>query len=112
MEEIWKDIDGYKDIYQISNFGNVKSLKRKGVGTEKILTPQMFPCRCPYIRLYIKRKARLFCVFKMVDVFFAKSTQPDTLQRKIQSICGEESRTNEISCVHAVFYLRCFFKRY
>ena len=29
MEEIWKDIDGYEGIYQISNLGNVKSLRRE-----------------------------------------------------------------------------------
>lgn len=29
-EEIWKDISEYVGIYQISNFGNVKSLSRDG----------------------------------------------------------------------------------
>lgn len=29
MEEIWKDIEGYKDYYQISNLGRVKALKRR-----------------------------------------------------------------------------------
>ena len=29
MQEIWKDIVGYEGFYQISNFGNVKSLSRK-----------------------------------------------------------------------------------
>lgn len=29
MEEIWKDIVGYEGLYQISNFGNVKSVERK-----------------------------------------------------------------------------------
>ena len=28
MEEIWKDIEGYERLYQISNLGNVKSLDR------------------------------------------------------------------------------------
>lgn len=27
--EIWKDIPGYEELYQVSNFGNVKSLERK-----------------------------------------------------------------------------------
>ena len=27
MEEIWKDIKGYEGLYQISNFGRIKSLK-------------------------------------------------------------------------------------
>lgn len=29
MQEIWKDIEEYKGIYQVSNFGDVKSLERK-----------------------------------------------------------------------------------
>lgn len=29
MEEIWKDIKGYEGLYQVSNFGRIKSIKRK-----------------------------------------------------------------------------------
>lgn len=28
-KEIWKDISGYEGMYQVSNFGNVKSLTRE-----------------------------------------------------------------------------------
>lgn len=28
MTEVWKDIEGYEGIYQVSNFGNVRSLDR------------------------------------------------------------------------------------
>lgn len=28
MEEFWKDIEGYEGLYQVSNFGRVKSLER------------------------------------------------------------------------------------
>lgn len=35
-KEIWKDIDGYNGDYQISNFGNVKSLKNN---KEKLIKP-------------------------------------------------------------------------
>lgn len=45
MKEIWKDIEGYEGLYQVSNFGEVKSLERtktngKGIVKieEKILT--------------------------------------------------------------------------
>jgi hypothetical protein len=31
--EVWKDVKDYEGIYQISNLGNLKSLKRKGTGT-------------------------------------------------------------------------------
>ena len=30
MEEIWKNIKGYEDRYQVSNLGNVRSLMRNG----------------------------------------------------------------------------------
>ena len=29
MEEIWKDIEGYEGLYQVSNLGRVKSLRVK-----------------------------------------------------------------------------------
>lgn len=28
MQEIWKDIEGYEGLYQVSNKGRVKSLKK------------------------------------------------------------------------------------
>lgn len=37
MEEVWKDIAGYEGLYQVSNFGRVRSLDRieKWNGTER-----------------------------------------------------------------------------
>jgi hypothetical protein len=29
MSEVWKDIKNYEGIYQVSNFGNIKSLDRE-----------------------------------------------------------------------------------
>mgnify|MGYP003634917413 CR=1 FL=1 len=37
--ENYKDIPGYKGHYQVSNLGNVKSLKRKGCRKDRILKP-------------------------------------------------------------------------
>ena len=28
MKEVWKDIDGYEGLYQVSNFGNILSIKK------------------------------------------------------------------------------------
>lgn len=33
MEEVWKDIAGYEGLYQVSNLGRVKSLKKFNVNT-------------------------------------------------------------------------------
>ena len=32
VEEIWKDIEGYEGLYQVSNLGNVRSLNFRGKG--------------------------------------------------------------------------------
>lgn len=37
IEEIWKDIKGYEGLYQVSNIGRVKSLKRHRRGSGKEL---------------------------------------------------------------------------
>ena len=29
MKELWKDIEGFEGLYQISNYGRVKSLERE-----------------------------------------------------------------------------------
>lgn len=38
MDKLWKDVLGYEGYYQISNYGEVKSLIRKNRPTERILT--------------------------------------------------------------------------
>lgn len=42
-EEIWKPIDGFEGLYEISNFGRVKSLSRYQDTTKR--TPQFIPER-------------------------------------------------------------------
>ena len=37
MTEVWKDIEGYKGLYQISNLGRVKRLEGKGCKQERII---------------------------------------------------------------------------
>ena len=39
MQEIWKNIDGYAGLYQISNFGNLKSIKN---GNNKLIKLQKY----------------------------------------------------------------------
>ncbi len=39
MEEIWKDIQGYKGMYQVSNTGKVKSMNYRRSGLPGIIVP-------------------------------------------------------------------------
>lgn len=43
MREMWKDVVGYENEYQVSNRGNVKSLNYKGKGKERILKKTVSP---------------------------------------------------------------------
>lgn len=51
MKEIWKDIDGFEGIYQISNYGRLKALSKQLKGRnsyrnvkEKVLKPAIGTC--------------------------------------------------------------------
>ena len=41
MEEIWKEVDCFEGLYQVSNMGRVKSLNYKRSGKERILKPRI-----------------------------------------------------------------------
>ena len=61
MKEIWKDIAGYEGLYQISNFGRVKSLPRelKRFADRKCLTKERIlkahPNSKGYLRVPLKK---------------------------------------------------------
>jgi hypothetical protein len=38
--EIWKSVTDYEGLYEVSNFGRVRSLNYKRSGEERILTPR------------------------------------------------------------------------
>jgi hypothetical protein len=66
MQEIWKDIEGYKGLYQISNLGNVKSFSK---GKEHLLKP------CPTggylsIGLWDGQKKQTVLIHRLVALAF------------------------------------------
>lgn len=42
MTEVWKDIEGYEGLYQVSNLGRVKSLNYRRTGKPKIMKNCLF----------------------------------------------------------------------
>lgn len=57
MEEIWKDIKEYENLYQVSNIGRVKSLNYNHTGREEIL--KCTKAKNGYIYIDFKRKKYL-----------------------------------------------------
>lgn len=83
MKEIWKNILGYEGLYQVNEYGNVKSLSRtitKGnityVTKDKILKQSVDSVGYPYVNLSDYKKQKTFRVHQLVAVAFLNHT-PD-----------------------------------
>lgn len=69
--EIWKDIEGYEGLYQVSNLGRVKSLPRKGVGkNERILKQIDNTGGYLTVTIYLNKKGKIRRVHKLVAEAF------------------------------------------
>ena len=73
--EIWRDIEGYEGLYQVSNMGNVKSLK---FGKEKILRLRKDKGNYLYVGLYKNGKGKNYYVHRLVaETFIQKIAGKD-----------------------------------
>lgn len=63
MKEIWKDIEGYENLYQISNLGRVKSFK---TNKPKYMTPQPDSRGYLQIGLIKDKKRKNFKIHRLV----------------------------------------------
>lgn len=78
-EEIWKDIPNYEGIYQASNLGRVKSLKRPYGLKEKILKPQINDSGYYRVELWKQSIGKHYKVHRLVWEAFNGSI-PEGLQ--------------------------------
>lgn len=68
--EIWRDITGYEELYQVSNLGRVKSLGNDKNRKEKILKPSKNKCGYLTICLHNDNKIKNFKVHRLVAEAF------------------------------------------
>lgn len=71
MQEIFKDIIGYEGLYQVSNLGNIKSLK---YNREKILKLSINRYGYVVITLCKDSKKKLYTVHRLVALAFINNT--------------------------------------
>lgn len=84
-KEIWKDIEGYEGIFQVSNLGRIRSLDRyvntchgaKRIQKGRILKPTK--CKNGYYEAQInhKGKRKIFLLHRLVGKYFLEN--PDNL---------------------------------
>ena len=89
MEEIWKNIDGYEGLYQVSNLGRVKSLNYRRTGKERILKPGTDKGGYLYVFLYKNGKQKPFSIHRLV----AKAFIPNP-NKKPEVNHKDEDKTN------------------
>ncbi len=69
MKEIWKDINGYEGLYQISDLGRVKSIKRHGTLGGILKSENMSKGYCR-VKLYKNCKGKKYLIHCLVwDIF-------------------------------------------
>lgn len=80
MEEIWKNIEGYEELYQVSNTGKIKSLSRKIIHKnnkiinkkEKILKP-IKSNKYLQVVLYNNKNSKKYYVHRLVAEAFIEN---------------------------------------
>lgn len=69
MTEIWKDIDEYDGVYQVSSFGSIRNTGI-GISSAKILKPHLGTTGYYYVNLSKKSKVKLHKIHRTVARHF------------------------------------------
>lgn len=71
--EIWKDIEGYEGYYQVSNWGNVRSLDFRRRGTVSLLRQNKASQGYLIVRLFKNKKWKNCYVHRLVGMAFLEN---------------------------------------
>lgn len=101
MKEVWKDIEGYEGLYQVSNFGRIKSLTKN-----KFLKPKLRKGRC-IAMLYKNFKYVDFPLNRLVAKTFIKKdlNEKDYVMRKDGNIMN--CRSDNLFIVQKEKFVEC-----
>lgn len=94
--EIWKTIEDFPD-YQISNYGNVKSLK---FGKEKIMKQEIDKGNYRRIELFKNGKSKTFKVHRLVYFTFNPDSDKSLEINHINEDKGDNRLENLELCTH------------
>ena len=91
MIEIWRDIKDYEGLYQVSNWGRVKSFNYRNSGKERIMKPVETKKGYLQVQLWKNGEQKWFKVHRLVATAFIPN--PDNKPEVNHKIEGEEGKT-------------------
>jgi hypothetical protein len=94
--QIWKDVQGYEGLYQVSNMGNVKSLNYNKTGKERILKSNKNKDGYCLVGLYKERKAKTTAVHVIVAIAFL-GHKPDGTHRIVPDHKDGDKSNNSVT---------------
>ena len=97
MKEIWKDIEGYEGLYQVSNLGRVKSFPRIGTHARKIKIIKIMEDRIGYkfIHLSKNNKQKRKSIHRLVAETFIPNPNNYPCINHIDE-CKENNKVNNL----------------
>ena len=100
-KEIWRDIEGYEGLYQVSDQGRVKSLERKGRRKERVLKPGLDKDGYLFVNLWAGGKQKNHKVHRLVCQAFHENPGNKPQVNHINEIKTDNRASNLEWCTYA-----------
>ena len=68
--EIWKPVQGFEGLYEVSNLGRVKSIETYNTCKKGIMNPMIDPDGYPHVRLYNRGMFKDISIHRLVAIAF------------------------------------------
>lgn len=109
--EVWKDIQGFEGIYQVSNLGNVLSLNYRNHGYAKQLTPKCNNSGRLWVELIHGGKRRVALIHRLVGEAFIENPN-NYLEINHKDENPKNNRADNLEwCTHE-YNIRYFLERH
>ena len=91
--EIWKSIEGFEGLYEISNIGRVKSIGTYNTCKRGIMNPMIDPDGYPHVRLYNNGTSKDIAIHRLVAIAFI----PNPNKYRYVNHKDENTQNNKVS---------------